>query len=260
MKVWSGGDDHVAAGEGLLFRQAPTSAEQLAGELLEVDHRELIGGTRRLDRGDEIGRGMASGGQLFLPPRQQVLDGDFRLVVPGGPRRDRTCRIRGIGSDCGGDLSRAGRVQLADLGRDPGYRPASEASGRARIGDDPVSKLNRLGGCDHTSHGRRRVEVVSEERGVGTFPPSAGVSHQHGIRDQDMIVHLGIASPGRRVPGRRPDETTGGDPRLASSTPTTPFCDETVQVLEGGVAFGIDNLVHVLGATDHAELSRRFMR
>jgi hypothetical protein len=41
---------------------------------------------------------------------------------------------------------------------------------------------------------------------------------------------------------------------LASSPPTTPFGDETVQVLKGGVALGIDNLVHVLGAPDHAEL------
>jgi hypothetical protein len=98
------------------------------------------------------------------------------------------------------------------------------------------------------------MQVVSQERRVGALPSSACVSHQHCIRDQDMIVHLGIASPGRRVARGRPDEPTGGDPRLASSPPTTPFDDETVQVLKGGVALGIDNLVHVLGAPDHAEL------
>jgi len=41
---------------------------------------------------------------------------------------------------------------------------------------------------------------------------------------------------------------------------STAFRDEAVQVLEGGVAFGVDDLVHVLGATDHAELGHRFMR
>jgi hypothetical protein len=145
-------------------------------------------------------------------------------------------------------------VQLADLGRDTGYRPSSEASGRARIGDDPVSELDRLGGCGHTPDGCCRVEVVAQECRVGALPSSAGVSHQHGIRDQDMIVHLGIASPGRSVPGGRPYEPAGSDPRLASSPPTTPFCDETVQVLKGGVALGVDDLVHVLGASDHPQL------
>ena len=131
VKVWGGSDDHVASREGLLTRQAPTRAEQLAGELLEVDLRELIGRTRRLDCDDEISRGMTSGSQLVLPPRQQVLDVDLRLAVPGGPGRDRSRRIRGIGTDDGGDLCRAGRVQFADLGRDAGYRPSSEPSGRA---------------------------------------------------------------------------------------------------------------------------------
>ncbi len=42
VKMRGGGDDHVAAGEGLLIRQAPTRGEQLAGELLEVGHRKLI--------------------------------------------------------------------------------------------------------------------------------------------------------------------------------------------------------------------------
>jgi hypothetical protein len=96
--------------------------------------------------------------------------------------------------------------------------------------------------------------MVSQERRVGAFPTSAGVSHRHGIRDQDVVVHLGIASPGRRVPGGRPDKPTGGDARLGASPPTTAFRDETVQVPEGGVALGIDDLVHVLGATDHAKL------
>jgi hypothetical protein len=254
VKVRGRGDDHVATGEGLLTRQAPIRAEQLAGELLEIDLRRLIAGTRHLDRGDETGRGMTSSGQLVLPPGQQVLDADLRLAVPGGPGRDRPRRIRGIGSDGGGDLCRAGGVQFADLGRDAGYRPSSEPSGRARVGDDPVPDLDRLGGCGHPSHRRRRVQMVSQERRVGAFPTSAGVSHQHGIRDQDMIVHLGIAGPGRRMAGSRPGETTGGHAGLGTSPPTTSLCDETVQIFEGGVALGIDDLVHVLGATDHAKL------
>ena len=260
VKMRGGGDDQVASGEGLLLRQAPTRAKQLAGEHLEVGLREFIGRTRRLDRGDEVSRGMAGSGEFVLPPGQQVLDAEFRLAVPGGPGRDRPCRIRGIGSDGGGDLSRAGRVQLADLGRDPGYRPASEASGRTRIGDDPVSELDGFGGCCHPPDSRRRVQVVSQERRVGALPPCAGVSHQHGIRDQDMVVHLGIASPGRRVSGGRPDETTRGDAGLSTSPPTTLLGDEAVQVLEGGVALGIDDLVHVLGATDHTELGHRLGR
>jgi hypothetical protein len=214
VKVQGDGDDHVASGEGLLTRQAPTSAEQLAGELLEVGLRELIGGTRRLDRSDEIGRGMTSSGQLFLSPRQQVLDENLRLVVPGGPGRNRPRRIRSIGSDRSGDLSRAGGVQLADLGRDTGYRPSSEASRRARVGDDPVSELDCLDSTSHAPHGRRRVEAVSQKRRVGALPPSAGVSHQHSIGDENVIVHLGIAGPGRRMSGGRPDETTGGDAGL----------------------------------------------
>jgi hypothetical protein len=98
------------------------------------------------------------------------------------------------------------------------------------------------------------MQVVAQERRVGAFPPSAGVSHQHGIRDQDMFVHLGIASPGRRVPGGRPDKPTSGDAGLSTSTPATLFGDETVQVLKSGVALGVDDLVHVLGASDHPEL------
>jgi hypothetical protein len=62
------------------------------------------------------------------------------------------------------------------------------------------------------------------------------------------------------MPGGRPDEPTGGDPGLGASPPTTPFGDEAVQVLEGGVALGIDDLVHVLGAADHAELGDRLVR
>jgi len=60
VKVRGRGDDHVATGEGLFTRQAPIRAEQLAGELLEIDLRRLIAGTRHLDRGDEIGRGMTA--------------------------------------------------------------------------------------------------------------------------------------------------------------------------------------------------------
>jgi hypothetical protein len=69
-----------------------------------------------------------------------------------------------------------------------------------------------------------------------------------------MIVHLGIAGPGRRVPRCRPDETTGGDPRLSASPPPTALGNKAVQVFERGVALDIDDLVHVLGATDDAEL------
>ena len=56
------------------------------------------------------------------------------------------------------------------------------------------------------------------------------------------------------MPGGSPDEASGGDAVLGASPPATRFGDETVQVLEGGVALGIDDLVHVLGATDHAKL------
>ena len=87
-----GGNDHVASSEGFLAREAPVRAEQFAGELLEVDLRELIGGTRRLDLGEEIGRGMTGSSQLFLPAGQQVLDGHLRLAVPGGPGRGRLPR------------------------------------------------------------------------------------------------------------------------------------------------------------------------
>jgi hypothetical protein len=151
-------------------------------------------------------------------------------------------------------------VQLADLGRDAGYCPASEASGRARIGDDRVTELDSLGGSSHPSYRRRRVQVISQERRVGAFPTSAGVTHEHGVRDQHVVVHLGIAGPGRRVAGGRPDEPTGGNACLGASPPTSSFCDETVQVLEGGVTLGVDDLVHVLGATDHAQLGDRLMR
>jgi hypothetical protein len=46
---------------------------------------------------------------------------------------------------------------------------------------------------------------------------------------------------------------------LGASTPPTAFGDESIQVVEGGVTFGIDDLVHVLGATDHAKLGDRFV-
>ncbi len=151
-------------------------------------------------------------------------------------------------------------MQLADLVRDAGDRPASEASGRARVGDDPVPELDCLGSANHPTDRCRRVEVVAQERRVGALPPSASISHQHGIRDQDVVVDLGIAGPGRRMPGGRPGETAGSDAGLGASPPATPFDDKAVQVLEGGVALGVDDLVHVLGVTDHSEFGDRLVR
>jgi hypothetical protein len=63
---------------------------------------------------------------------------------------------------------------------------------------------------------------------------------------------LGITGPGRRVTRRRPDESASAHPGLCASTPAASFSDEAVQVVQGGIALGIDDLVHVLGTADHA--------
>jgi len=135
---------------------------------------------------------MTSSGQLVLPPGQQVLDADLRLAVPGG--RAATDRAAYEASGPTAAVICAERVECS-LQTSAGMRrsPILRAVRTARVGDDPVPDLDCLGGCGHPSHRRRRVQMVSQERRVGAFPTSAGVSHQHGIRDQDMIVHLGIA-------------------------------------------------------------------
>jgi hypothetical protein len=89
-------------------------------------------------------------------------------------------------------------VQLADLGWDPRDRPSPEPSGRPRVGHDPVSELDRLGGARHAPDSRRRVQMVAQQRRVGAFPAATGVKHEHGVRDEDVIVDL-WGSPARVV-------------------------------------------------------------
>ena len=55
---------------------------------------------------------------------------------------------------------------------------------------------------------------------------------EHSVCAEHVILHLGVPGPGRRVPRSSPDETTCGDTCLRASPSTTPFGDETVQVLE----------------------------
>ena len=97
VQVRGDGHDHVATGEGLLPRQPPARTEQLAGQLVEVDHWALVGGTGGLDRGGESLRRVTSSGQLGLPAADQILDENLLLAVPGGPGRDRPGRVGGIG-------------------------------------------------------------------------------------------------------------------------------------------------------------------
>lgn len=104
MEVGGHRQDHITASEGLLSRQASAGSEQLGGETLEVDDDRLIGGPDRLNFGNEVRRWVAGGDKVRLPPDEKVRHRDMILAVPGGPGRNRAGRVRGVGSDCGGDL------------------------------------------------------------------------------------------------------------------------------------------------------------
>jgi len=133
-------------GEGLLTRQAPSGPSKLAGEDLEVN----LGSGRRNPPPRSRRRESAGDDQRrSAPPAiwQQVLDADFRLGGPGWPGRDRPRRVGSIGPTAAVICCRAGRVQFADLGRDAGYRPSSEPSGRPGSATIPYPISTALAAC-----------------------------------------------------------------------------------------------------------------
>ena len=113
VQVRSRRDDHVGAGEGLLAGEASAGSEQLAGQAVEVDLVPLVGGAGGVDGGKQVRRRVAGGGEVGLPAGEEVGDGDVRLAVARGVRRDRSRRVGRVGADRRGDLRRALRVDRA---------------------------------------------------------------------------------------------------------------------------------------------------
>ena len=108
--------------------------------------------------------------------------------------------------------------------------------------------------------GGRGVEVVTEQPGVEALPAASLVAHAHDVGDEHVVVDLGVAGPGRRMAGHRPGEPRGRGADLGAAATAASVHDDLVEVGHGGVALGVDDLVHVLGPADHAQLCHRLVR
>ncbi|HWG75150.1 MAG TPA: hypothetical protein VG184_13955 [Acidimicrobiales bacterium] len=151
-------------------------------------------------------------------------------------------------------------MQLAHLGGNAADRPAPEAPRRAGVGLDAVAEPDGGGRRRHPSDRGRGVEVVSHQSGVEALPPAPGVAHGHHVGDQNMVVHLGVTAAGAGMARRRPGKPARRRRCLGPSPPAAPLGHQGVEIGEGGVAFGVDDGVHVLGPADHAQLGHRLRR
>ena len=92
------------------------------------------------------------------------------------------------------------------------------------------------------------------------FQPPLLVAHAHDVGDKHVVVDLGVAGPGRRMAGHRPGEPFGRGADLGAAATAASVHDDLVEVGHGGVPLGVDDLVHVLGPADHAQLCHRLVR
>ena len=260
MQVRGHGHHHIAPGKGLFRRQAATGGQQLGGHLLgDGGTGRLVGLPRPLDGRLQLGRRVAGPSQFVPPAGDQVFYVVVALTVPGGPGRHRAGPVGGVRTDGGIDLGRALGVDLPGLFRDPGDGPAPQTAGRPRVGFDAVTELDRLGCPRHAPDGGGGVEVVAHQPRVQAFPASSLVVHAHKIGQKNVVVDLGVATPGRGMAGHRPGEAPGRRAHLGPAPPPALVLDDLVQVGHGGVALGVGDGVHVFCPADDPELGHRLM-
>ena len=131
---------------------------------------------------------------------------------------------------------------------------------RPGVGLDPVAELDGLGRSRHAADGGGGMEVVAEQPGVERLPAAPFVAHTYQIRDQHMIVDLGVTGSCRRMAGHGPGEAFRRCPQLCPPPPAALLLYDLVEVGHRGVALGVEDRVHVLGPADHAQLGYRFVR
>jgi hypothetical protein len=261
VEVRGDGDDHVVAGEGFVLGQAAPRGQQLPGEVVEHLHTWwLIGQASPLHGVGQLWRRVARSGQLVPPPAHQVLHFVVALAVAGGPRSDRARPIGSVGAYCRFDLRRAVGVYFPRLFGYPGDGPTAQAPRRSGVGLDAIAELHCFGRPRHAPYGGGGVEMVTQLPGVQALPAAPLVAHGHDIGHQDMVVDLGVAGSRRRMARHRPGEASGGGALLGAASTAAAVHHDLVQVGHGGVPFGVDDQVHVLGPADHPELGHRLMR
>jgi hypothetical protein len=96
------------------------------------------------------------------------------------------------------------------------------------------------------------MEVVTQQSGVQSFPASSFVAHAHEVRDQNVVVDLRVAAARGRMAGNGPGQPFRGGADLGAAAPPAVVPDSLVEVGHGGVPFGVDDPVHVLGPVDDA--------
>jgi len=72
-----------------------------------------------------------------------------------------------------------------------------------------------------------------------------------------MVMDLRVPGPGGGVARCGPGESAGCHTGLCAASASSAVCDEAVEILKGGVALGVCDLMHVLGTADHAKFGDR---
>ena len=103
------------------------------------------------------------------------------------------------------------------------------------------------------------MDVLADERRVGSLPSASFVEHGGDVGDEDVVVGARVAGASRGVAGVGVDEATGRGRRRRSTPAATSLAHQLFEVLEGGVALGVEDGVHVVGSADDAELGDRLV-
>ncbi|MDQ6725607.1 MAG: hypothetical protein M3066_05510 [Actinomycetota bacterium] len=150
-------------------------------------------------------------------------------------------------------------MDLHDLLGDAGDAPVAELSRRAIVAFDAVAQGHRFVGGGHTAEHGGGVEVLSQQGGVGALPAALAVGHVDEVRDQHVVMGVGVAGPRSGVAGDGVDESTGSGGHCGVAPPAALLDDQPVQVGQRGVTLSIQDAVHVLGPSDHPQLGHRLV-
>ena len=260
------GDHDVGGLEHLLDRQTALGAEHSVEESEHLTFGELPRNlgvpAGELDGGDEVAHGPTRLGQFGPPARHQLPERGVALDLAVGPGGDvaGAVAVGPPGLDRLGDLSRPLRVLLEDLVGDPGDPPVAQPARGAGVGLDAVAQLDRHPGGSHPPGHGGGVDMVPPQDRVGGLPAALTVEHFDDIGDQYVIVGAGVARPGGGVAGVGVDQAAGGGLEPEASPAAAPLIGHALQVGEGGVPFGVEDSVHVLGPADHPQLGHRLVR
>ena len=257
--------DHVSPAEDLLLCERPVGSEHLVDQLAFVHWRELTRrdpvSARRPDASGDLVRPPSDVDEFLSPSRDQVVDRFEPLGRPARACRDSSGPVRVEAGLVEGvvDLVRALGVEVHHLLGHAGDRPVAELPGRAVVGHDPVAEVDRLPRRRHPAHSSGGMNVITDEGGVGSLPPATAVEHGGDVGDEDVVVRARVAGSGRGVPGVGVEQSPGGRRHRCAAPSAAALRDHLVEVVERGLAFGVEDGVHVVGPADHAQLGHRLV-